>query len=111
MGREANHDMKDLEEIEKYRATGAVYGRFSTTKEDGANGMFRIPQWGKIFRCIVSDGLDVAGWEHVSVTKEGRESCPTWEEMCWVKDLFWRSDEAAIQIHPAKSESISYHPY
>jgi hypothetical protein len=103
--------VKDLSEIEKYRAKDKAFGRFATTEEDGANGMFRIPKWGKTFRCIVSDGLDGTGWEHVSVSKEGKQTCPTWEEMDWVKNVFWRSDEVAIQIHPAKSENISYADY
>lgn len=30
------------------------------------------------------------GWEHVSVSLRNR--CPTWDEMCLVKDIFWRDD-------------------
>ena len=39
-------------------------------------------------------------WEHVSVSLPDR--CPTWEEMCFIKDLFWNSDECVVQYHPPK---------
>lgn len=31
---------------------------------------------------------------------------PTWEEMCWVKGLFWGPDELVIQYHPPESEYV-----
>ena len=55
---------------------------------------------------ISSDG---EGWEHVSVSTG--ERCLTWEEMCFIKALFWNEDEAVMQIHPPKSAMINNHPY
>ena len=49
------------------------------------------------------------GWEHVSVSLRNR--CPTWEEMCLVKDIFWMDDECVVQFHPPKNEYINVHPY
>ena len=49
------------------------------------------------------------GWEHVSVSLRNR--CPTWDEMCLVKDIFWRDDECVVQFHPPKSEYVNLHPY
>ena len=49
------------------------------------------------------------GWEHVSVSLRNR--CPTWDEMCLVKDIFWRDDECVVQFHPPKNEYINVHPY
>lgn len=49
------------------------------------------------------------GWEHVSVSYSNR--CPTWEEMCRVKEIFWYDSECAVQYHPPKSEYINNHPY
>lgn len=49
------------------------------------------------------------GWEHVSVSLGNR--CPTWDEMCFVKNLFWDEEDIAIQFHPAKSEYVNLHPY
>ena len=50
-------------------------------------------------------GSDENGWEHVSVWNPAR--CPTWEEMCEIKDVFWNGDEECIQIHPRKKEYIN----
>lgn len=79
----------------------------STEKEDGNNGAFavRLPGGAQIF-CIASDGM---GWEHVSVSKMDR--CPTWEEMCRVKDAFWDPEDVVIQIHPPASDYVNNHPF
>jgi hypothetical protein len=72
-------------------------------------------------KVIVSDGhdWDLAGlpgppWEHVSVScgNKDREHrvCPTWEEMCWVKDQFWEPEEAVVQFHPPRSKYVNHHP-
>ena len=37
------------------------------------------------------------GWEHVSVSLARR--CPTWEEMCMIKDLF-------VEYHPPRSHDV-----
>lgn len=82
---------------------------------NGNNGPFVMPHYrinGYEIRCIISDGM---GFEHVSVTisKIGKDAtrCPTWEEMCWVKDMFWNKDEVVIQYHPAEKDYVSQHPY
>jgi hypothetical protein len=50
-------------------------------------------------------------WEHVSITlRTGVERCPTWEEMCKIKAIFWDEDDAVIQIHPKKSDYVTLHP-
>ena len=35
------------------------------------------------------------GWDHVSVSpaNRNRQVCPTWEEMCEVKEIFWEDEE------------------
>lgn len=63
---------------------------------------------------IASSGL---GWEHVSITlrdnKKGKfvERTPTWQEMCYLKDMFWSDDETVVQYHPPKSDYVNNHPY
>lgn len=65
-------------------------------------------------RVIVSRGGDVWGaeagarWDHVSVSRCDR--CPTWQEMCLVKDMFFKPDEVAMQLHPV-AEYINNHPF
>ena len=57
-------------------------------------------------RVIWSNG---GGWDHVSVSWPHR--CPTWDEMCAVKRIFFDDAEACIQYHPAKSDYVNLHPY
>lgn len=45
------------------------------------------------------------GWEHVSINLKNRT--PDWDEMCLLKDIFWRKDEAVIQIHPAEANYVN----
>jgi hypothetical protein len=59
-----------------------------------------------VVRVLFSDG---EGWEHVSVSLPDR--CPTWAEMCEVRDFFWPADVWVVQYHPPKSEYVNAHPY
>lgn len=59
-----------------------------------------------ILRIIASSS---EGWDHVSVSLPDR--CPTWEEMDYIKRLFFKPDECAIQYHVPVSDHISVHPY
>jgi hypothetical protein len=49
------------------------------------------------------------GWDHVSVTLEHR--VPTWEEMCFAKELLFEPDDCVVQFHPPASRYINNHPY
>lgn len=80
----------------------------------GNSGLFIIPHkmLGYEYRVIASDGME---WEHVSV-QIGRigfsaERCPTWEEMCYIKNLFWDESDCVIQYHPSKDQYVNRHPY
>lgn len=73
---------------------------------DGMSGVINHPIFKKPMAFIVSWG---GGWEHVSVSFYNR--CPTWDEMCIAKDLFWYEEERVIQYHPPKSEYVNRHPY
>lgn len=66
---------------------------------------------GVLLRIIANNAYSLAarGWEHVSVSTLTR--VPTWEEMCFVKDLFWDEEECVVQFHPPKSDYVNYHPY
>jgi len=57
---------------------------------------------------IISSGPQ-GGWEHVSVSTYDRT--PTWEEMHFIKDLFWSPEECVMQLHPPESEYVNFHPY
>lgn len=57
---------------------------------------------------IISSGAGDK-WEHVSVSCADR--CPTWDEMCRVKAVFWGEDETVLQFHPRDAEYINHHPF
>lgn len=92
--------MRDLAHMNNFRYE--YLGRMS----DGENGLFKFPIGAEEIRVIASDGL---GWDHVSVSLEHR--CPTWDEMCIVKDLFFHESEWVVQFHPAKADYVNCHPF
>ena len=85
---------------EKYRLKNA--GLWSSTSANGNNGAFQIGH----LLIICSDG---GSWEHVSVSTANR--CPTWEEMCRVKNVFWDEEDTVIQFHPPESQYVNNHPH
>lgn len=88
---------------EKYRINHPTLG-----PGNGNMGCFQIPcpRTQRTITIISSDG---DGWDHVSVSLPNR--CPTWDEMCFVKDLFFDPEEVVIQLHPAKSKYKNVHPF
>lgn len=96
--------MKDLpKELELYRS--AYRGDFG----DSRNGrLIGVPlKSGAVATIVFSDG---GGWDHVSVTVDWPR-CPTWEEMCEVKEMFFYPDECVVQYHPPSSRYRNLHPY
>jgi hypothetical protein len=98
---------------EQHRQRKGMYGTLPSTH--GNNGLFWLPRLGGIkprppFKAIVSDGQFIPPgmpkWEHVSVSLPHR--CPTWEEMCFVKSLFWDDEDTVMQLHPPKSEWVNH---
>ena len=91
--------------IDRHRAVHPTLGR----SPNGANyGYFTVRVDGTLLHVIADDGAE-SDWEHVSVSLPDR--CPTWEEMCRVKDLFWPPDETVIQFHPRKTRYVNLHPF
>ncbi len=90
---------------ERHRLRAA--GLWSSSELDGNNGAFQFLHQGIDFRCIASDG---GGWEHVSVTLD-RPRTPTWEQMCFIKSLFWGPEDCVVQYHPAEADYVNNHPH
>lgn len=89
--------MKTVEEI---LASGRIAIDF--TDEEGFRGIIQFPRWqGSL---IVSWG---AGWEHASVAPFRKSYLPTWDDMCFLKNLIWKDDEAVIEIHPPKDQYVN----
>ena len=95
---------------DKYRVRSGAYG---SDPSIGNNGAFFIPSRpGRIpFQVIASDGAMPGGeaWEHVSVSLPDR--CPTWEEMCRIKSIFWDDEDCVMQLHPPRSQWINNHRF
>ncbi len=70
-------------------------------------GWFEMPavRDGPLLCIQVSPSFDEYQFEHVSVSLAHR--CPTWDEMCKVKDLFWDSEDTVVQYHPPRSEYVN----
>lgn len=95
----------NFEILNKYRVAKGQWG----SGQDCDYGLFFIPTK----KCpaplkVISSGCSDQTWHHVSVSLPHR--CPTWEEMCLVKDLFF-GDEVVIQFHPKKKDYVNNHPF
>lgn len=74
---------------------------------DGMSGMVYSKAQGRPCMAVIASWG--GGWEHVSVSLKKR--CPTWEEMCMVKDIFFRDDECVVEFHPPKKDYVDLMPY
>lgn len=45
--------------------------------------------------------------EHVSISPKKKLRIPTWDDMCVLKETFFRDSEEAYEIHPKKSEYVN----
>jgi hypothetical protein len=100
--------MRNLDQLNNYRDIGPkVIELYGNTGND-SSGVFNIPikTHEYCLRIIASRGM---GWEHVSVSLPDR--CPTWEEMCLVKLLFFGPKETVMQLHVPDEDNISYQQY
>lgn len=69
---------------------------------DGLNGEVVFEKWKGSVICSW-----VGGWEHVSVAPYRRHITPSWDDMCRIKDMFWKKNECVVQYHPPKSQYVS----
>lgn len=87
-------------------------GIYGTDEAAGNQGAFLItgPRHDAL-KIIAAAGLQRIenGWEHVSVSCQNR--CPTWEEMAFVKHLFWEHTECVVQFHPPSRVYVNEHPF
>lgn len=88
---------------QKFRQPDPVTGRVYSVDVDG---WYLVACRGVTLKVIASCGF---GWEHVSVSLPNRT--PTWDEMEFVRELFWQDDETVMQLSVPRSEHISLHRY
>jgi hypothetical protein len=61
----------------------------------------------KIIACDAADPMS-KGWEHVSVSVSPTVTQPPyWDEMCFVKQLFWEPEACVVQYHPPQADYIN----
>lgn len=110
---------KTLGRVERFRVS---FGPLASDRSAGRNGAFLIPPktvgrdgFPEPLKVICSDGADWPAemgetpWEHVSASWPDR--CPTWLEMCRVKDLFFDEGETVLQFHPSKRSYVNVHEF
>lgn len=99
-----------ISELDEYRI---VHPTLGGTPAGASYGAFRILLRTCVLKVISSgscvDNPEADGWEHVSVSIASR--CPTWDEMCFVKRLFWGEDETVVEFHPKRSMYVNKMPY
>lgn len=61
------------------------------------------------FLTIIFSGAEDCGWEHVSVSTRD-QGPPNWDEMCFVKRLFWDAEDCVVQFHPPERDYVNNHP-
>ena len=68
----------------------------------------QIPRQGFDLCIIVSWG---EGWDHVSVHARTVKGIfvPVWEDMCYVKNLFFKASETVVQYHPPSDVYVNNH--
>lgn len=89
--------MKTLEQIKESNRIIVGY-----VGPDGGQGEIHMPTWkGSI---IWSFG---GGWEHVSVAPYQKRITPSWDDMCRIKEIFFKEDECVVQYHPPKSQYVN----
>jgi hypothetical protein len=97
--------MRNLHEIDRYRlTTKEVYDRYGSSGDETC-GVFVIPFQSYELRVIASNG---GGWDHLSISLTNRT--PNWKEMEYIKRLFFKPEEMAIQFHVPESKHINVHP-
>lgn len=99
--------MKNLNELDKYRVKHPFWPQTATS------GAFKVFVKQRSF--VVLAGIENTGddgmMEHISVTPTNQKRCPTWDEMAAIKDMFFDSEEEAIQYFPKRSRYINIHEY
>lgn len=93
-------------------------GRFKSEPGDKEGAFFIKSPLGSILRIIAgsgkgwrNQGFSGSPWEHVSVGVQDEERNPSWEEMCFVKNLFFSEEECVIQFHPPRADYVNIHPH
>lgn len=92
----------------------AVHKATGTIIEQGPDGFAcQIPRRLEInySLCIIVSWSK--GWEHVSIHAKGlcEDFTPFWEDMCYIKNMFFKLSETVVQFHPPSNVYVNEHPH
>lgn len=103
--------MIDLNTLNHYRVRMRNFD--GSSLGDDTCGAFLVPVRNKHIRDYKRDLSVVAssgyGWEHVSVSHP--KKTPTWDEMEFIKRMFFKPEETVMQLHVSVKNHINIHPY
>jgi hypothetical protein len=100
--------MRDLRMLDVFRRTDRKTREVYGSVGDETCGAFEVPSpidKAPMF-VVASSGCR---WDHVSVSRTNR--CPNWPEMEYVRQLFFKDDETAMQLHVPAKDHVNCHPY
>lgn len=81
-------------------------GMLASQDSCGNNGAFQF-EFPHISILVIA--MEGEGWERAAASTAVR--CPTWEEMCFIKRIFWDPEDAVMQLHPPESDYVNIYPY
>ena len=85
-----------------------INGPYASKRGDDYGAFLIMGPCGALLKILCSGTDAENGWEHVSVSRDKHP--PNWQEMCFVKKLFWGDDEAVMQLHPPSRDYVNHHP-
>ncbi len=99
--------MRNLNLLDAIRDTSPEVVSFFGNVGNHSVGMFwaKSPLDETPMKVIATAG---EGWDHVSVSMQHR--IPGWQEMEYVKRLFFTDEETAMQLHVPPDDHIDHHP-
>ena len=99
--------MRNLNLLDAYRdVSPSVIALFGSTG-DHTCGTFLIPSPIDKANIRIVASCE-GGWDHVSASRPNR--CPNWTEMEYVKRMFFKEHETAMQLHVPPSDHVNCHP-
>ena len=92
---------------EKYRIKNHPIAMLNSDESFGNRGAFEIKMNATTTAFVIASNK--LNWEHVSVSiiEDNEKLMPTWDEMCFIKNLFWDEEDCVIQYHPPKSQYVN----
>ena len=99
--------MRNLKELDRFRDKHPYWPQTETS------GTFKVMVNQRSFLVLASvDNTDEGGmWEHISVMPKNQKRCPTWDEMCAIKNMFFQPEEECVEFHPKESEYVNCSKY